>query len=33
MFYEDEFSVEEQHLKLKALENEKIIDAIFGPAS
>lgn len=34
MFYEEEFNVEEQKNKSqKDLENEKIIDAIFGPAS
>ena len=34
MFYEEEFNVEEQEYKSqKDLENEKIIDAIFGPAS
>ena len=34
MFYEEEFKVEEKEFKSsKDLENEKIIDAIFGPAS
>ena len=34
MFYEDKYDVEEQEYKSnKDLENEQIIDAIFGPAS